>query len=117
MGLPLMSQSALSPEQRRLYDNGIEANFKGFIATDEAGRLIGPVESLAHFPKFGRPVWELVKSLSAAPKLPRPVRKIAILVAERISIPLIHYRTFHAAQRVSFELVPGLSKCGRISLS
>jgi hypothetical protein len=42
---PLMSRSAVSPEQRRLYDdmrNGIEANFKAFIAIDEAGRLIGP---------------------------------------------------------------------------
>jgi hypothetical protein len=35
----------LGPEQRRLYDdmrNAIEANFKGFIAIDEAGRWIGP---------------------------------------------------------------------------
>jgi alkylhydroperoxidase family enzyme len=30
--------------------------------------------------KFGGPVWELVKSLSTAPTLPRPVREIAILV-------------------------------------
>ena len=33
-----------------------------------------------HFPKFGGPVWELVKALSSSPKLPRPVREIAILV-------------------------------------
>ena len=83
MRLPLMSPSALSSEQRRLYDEmckGIEANFKGFTAIDDSGRLIGPWNPWLHFPKFGRPVWELVKSLSSSPKLPRPVREIAILV-------------------------------------
>jgi alkylhydroperoxidase family enzyme len=60
--------------------SGIEANFKGFTAIDDAGRLIGPWNPWLHFPKFGEPVWELVKSLSAASKLPRPVREIAILV-------------------------------------
>jgi 4-carboxymuconolactone decarboxylase len=83
MRLPLMSPSALSPEQRRLYDdmrNGIQANFKAFIAIDEAGRLIGPWNPWLHFAKFGEPVWELVKSFSTGPKLPQPVREIAILV-------------------------------------
>jgi hypothetical protein len=78
-----MSPSALNSEQRPLYDDmrkGIEANFKGFTAIDEAGRLIGPWNPWLHFPKFGGPVWELVKSLSSSPKLPRPVREIAILV-------------------------------------
>jgi 4-carboxymuconolactone decarboxylase len=83
MRLPLMSPSALSSEQRRLYDNmreGIEANFKGFIAIDDSGRLIGPWNPWLRFSKFGGPVWELVKALSSSPKLPRPVREIAILV-------------------------------------
>ena len=83
MRLPLMSPSALSSEQRPLYDDmrkGIEANFKGFTAIDDAGRLIGPWNPWLHFPKFGGPVWELVKALSSSPKLPRPVREIAILV-------------------------------------
>ena len=83
MRLPLMSPSALSSEQRQLYDDmrtGIEASFKGFTAIDDAGRLIGPWNPWLHFPKFGGPVWELVKSLSNSPKLPRPVREIAILV-------------------------------------
>jgi len=83
MRLPLMSLSALKSDQRRLYDDmrqGIEANFKGFTAIDDAGRLIGPWNPWLHFPKFGGPVWELVKSLSSSPKLPRPVREIAILV-------------------------------------
>jgi 4-carboxymuconolactone decarboxylase len=83
MRLPLLSPSALSAEQQKLYDDmrkGIETNFKGFTAIDGTGRLIGPWNPWLHFPKFGGPVWELVKSLSSSPKLPRPVREIAILV-------------------------------------
>ena len=83
MRLPLIPPTDLDAEQRRLYDdmrNGIEANFKGFTAIDDGGRLIGPWNPWLHFPKFGGPVWELVKALSTAPKLPRPVREIAILV-------------------------------------
>ena len=52
---------------------GIEANFKGFTAIDDAGRLIGPWNPWLHFRKFGGPP-------SSSPKLPRPVREIAILV-------------------------------------
>jgi 4-carboxymuconolactone decarboxylase len=83
MRLPLTSPSALSPEQRPLYDDmrkGIEQNFKGFTAIDDSGRVIGPWNPWLHFPKFGQPVWELVKSLSTRPRLSRPVREIAILV-------------------------------------
>lgn len=78
-----MSPSALNSEQRRLYDDmrkGIETNFKGFTAIDDSGRLIGPWNPWLRFAKFGGPVWELVKALSSSPKLPRPVREIAILV-------------------------------------
>src|SRR5258708_20120495 len=83
MRLPLFSPSELSSEQRPLYDDmrkGIEANFKGFIAINGAGQLIGPWNPWIRFPKFGGPVWELVKSLSTAPTLPRPDREIPILV-------------------------------------
>ena len=59
---------------------GIEANFKGFTAIDDAGRLIGPSKPWLYFRKFRGPVWELVKAPSSSPKLPRPVREIAILV-------------------------------------
>jgi 4-carboxymuconolactone decarboxylase len=83
MRLSLLSSSDLSAEQRLLYKdmrNGIETNFKGFTAIDETGALIGPWNPWLRFPKFGGPIWELVKALSASPKLPRPVREIAILV-------------------------------------
>jgi 4-carboxymuconolactone decarboxylase len=83
MRLPLLPPSELSPEQRPLYDDmrkGIETNFKGFTAISETGALIGPWNPWLRFPKFGGPVWELVKALSSSPKLPRPVREVAILV-------------------------------------
>jgi 4-carboxymuconolactone decarboxylase len=83
MRLPLLSPSELTQEQRPLYDDmreGIEASFKGFIAINATRELIGPWNPWIRFPKFGGPVWELVKSLSLAPTLPRPVREIAILV-------------------------------------
>ena len=83
MRLPLLDPSALSPEQRPLYDDmrkGIETNFKGFTAIAKSGALIGPWNPWLHFAKFGGPVWELVKALSSSPSLPRPIREIAILV-------------------------------------
>jgi len=83
MRLPLLAPSKLSPEQRPLYEDmrkGIETNFKGFSAIDKTGALIGPWNPWLRFPKFGGPVWALVKAHSSAPSLPRPVREIAILV-------------------------------------
>jgi 4-carboxymuconolactone decarboxylase len=83
MRLPLLPRSKFSADQRPLYDDmrkGIETNFKGFIAIDNAGQLIGPWNPWIRYPKFGGPVWELVKALSTAPALPKPVREVAILV-------------------------------------
>ncbi|MFM0158560.1 carboxymuconolactone decarboxylase family protein [Paraburkholderia sediminicola] len=79
--LPLLPYSELHPEQRPLHEDmrkGIETSFKGFTTIDAAGKLIGPWNPGLHFPKFGGPVWKLVKSLSSSPSLPRPVREIAI---------------------------------------
>ncbi len=84
MRLPLMDAKKLSPECRPLYEDmkkGIETNFKGFTAIKDDGTLIGPWNPWLRYPKFGKPVWELVKALSSAPSLPRPVREVAILVA------------------------------------
>src|SRR3984893_1367053 len=83
MRLPLLSSSDMSPEQRVLYKDmgdGIKTTFKCFTTIDETGTLIGPWNPWLRFPKFGGPIWELVKALSTSPKLPRPVREIAILV-------------------------------------
>jgi 4-carboxymuconolactone decarboxylase len=83
MRLPLLPPARLDPECRPLYDDmrkGIETSFKGFTAINDAGELIGPWNPWLHFPKFGAPVWNLVKALSASPTLPRPIREVAILV-------------------------------------
>jgi len=83
MRLPLIDPANLTPEQKPLYadmKNGIETNFKGFQAVDADGTLIGPWNPWLHYPKIGGVVWELVKALSTAPTLPKPVREIAILV-------------------------------------
>lgn len=83
MRLPLIHPTELTDEQRPLYQDmkqGIENNFKGFKAIADDGSLIGPWNPWLHFPKFGGPVWELVKALSSSPKLPRNVREVAILV-------------------------------------
>ncbi|HEY2184363.1 MAG TPA: carboxymuconolactone decarboxylase family protein [Xanthobacteraceae bacterium] len=83
MRLPLLSSSELNPDQRTLYQDmraGIEQNFKGFKAINKDGALIGPWNPWLKFPKFGGPVWALVKALSMSPTLPRAIREIAILV-------------------------------------
>jgi 4-carboxymuconolactone decarboxylase len=83
MRLPLIPPAKLTPEQQPLYDDmrrGIEQNFKGFQAIAPTGELIGPWNPWLHFPKFGKPVWELVKALATAPSLPKAVREVAILV-------------------------------------
>ncbi len=83
MRLPLLDLSEMSPEQSALYKDmraGINNNFKGFQAVCDDGRLIGPWNPWIRFAKFGGPVWELTKILSTNPKLPRPVREVAILV-------------------------------------
>src|SRR3954467_11779384 len=83
MRLPLVAPPNLSSEQRELYDDmrqGIESNFKGFEAINSDGALIGPWNPWLNYPKFGGPIWELVKVLSTSPTLPRPVREVSILV-------------------------------------
>jgi alkylhydroperoxidase family enzyme len=59
---------------------GIEKSFQGFKSIAENGALIGPWNPWLHEPKFGKPIWELTKALSASPSLPKPVREVAILV-------------------------------------
>src|SRR4051794_30765256 len=83
MRLKLINPADLTAEQKPLYadmKSGIEASFKGFQAIGDDGTLIGPWNPWLQFPKIGGPMWELVKALSNAPTLPRPVREVAILV-------------------------------------
>lgn len=83
MRLNVISPSKLSAEQKPLYQDmrqGIETNFKGFVAIDGDGTLVGPWNPWLRFARYGGPLWQLVKALSTSPTLPRPVRKVAILV-------------------------------------
>ncbi|MDQ4148364.1 MAG: carboxymuconolactone decarboxylase family protein [Pseudomonadota bacterium] len=83
MRLPVIAPADLSPEQGSLYEDmraGIEKNSQGFRAISETGALIGPWNPWLHEPRFGKPIWDLVKALPTSPSLPRPVREVAILV-------------------------------------
>ena len=83
MRLEVIEPRQLTAEQKPLYRDmkeGIEATFKGIKAIRKNGALIGPWNPWISFPHIGRPMWELVKALAVNPKLPRPVREIAILV-------------------------------------
>src|SRR5262245_21553770 len=85
MRLPLIAPTDLSAEQRPIYEDmraGIEKSFQGFKSIAENGALMGPWNPWLHEPKFGKPIWELTKALSASPSLPKPVREVAILVTE-----------------------------------
>jgi alkylhydroperoxidase family enzyme len=59
---------------------GIEAHFKGFINIRDDGALLGPWNPWIREPRFGKPVWELVKAVASNPLLPAAVREVAILV-------------------------------------
>jgi alkylhydroperoxidase family enzyme len=83
MRMPVILPAELTPEQKPLYDDmraGIAQNFKGFTAIGDDGALLGPFNPWLHEPKFGHPIWELVKAISTSPALPKPIREVAILV-------------------------------------
>ncbi len=83
MRIPLTSPTDLTAEQTPLYADmrkGIESNFNAFKAIDDNGALIGPWNPWLRYPKFGGPIWDLVKAMSMSPTLPKTVREIAILV-------------------------------------
>ena len=82
MRLAAISPDELDAEQKPLYDDmsqGIQTDFKGFVNVREDGALLGPWNPWIRQPKFGKPVWELVKTMVAEPSLPAPVREVAIL--------------------------------------
>ncbi|MGY3405936.1 4-carboxymuconolactone decarboxylase [Bradyrhizobium sp. GM5.1] len=83
MRLPILDPKDLSAEQKPLYDDmraGIKDHFKGFVNMRDDGALLGPWNPWIREPRFGKPVWELVKAIAANPLLPAPVREVAILV-------------------------------------
>lgn len=83
MRLPIIPVNELAAEQKPLYDDmrqGITANFQGFVNVRDDGALLGPWNPWLREPKFGKPVWDLVKTMVSQPSLPAAVREVAILV-------------------------------------
>ena len=83
MRIPFIPPSELTAAQRPVYEDmkaGIEGHFKGFKTIADNGALMGPWNPMIHYPSFGKPVWDLIKSISFDAKLPKPVREVAILV-------------------------------------
>jgi 4-carboxymuconolactone decarboxylase len=83
MRLPIIPPAELNAEQKPLYEDmkqGIAASFQGFASIRDDGALLGPWNPWIHEPKFGKPVWDLVKAIASKPSLPGPVREVAILV-------------------------------------
>jgi 4-carboxymuconolactone decarboxylase len=83
MRLPTIPPERLTAEQRSFYDDmsaEIAKDFQGFKSFGEKGELIGPFNPWLQEPKFGKPIWELVKASSTSPALPKPIREVAILV-------------------------------------
>jgi alkylhydroperoxidase family enzyme len=81
--LPILDPKDLSAEQKPLYDDmraGIKDHFKGFVNMRDDGALLGPWNPWIREPRFGKPVWDLVKAIASNPLLPAPVREVAILV-------------------------------------
>nr|WP_249141968.1 carboxymuconolactone decarboxylase family protein [Bradyrhizobium diazoefficiens] len=73
----------MTDEQKPLYADmraGITDHFKGFVNMRDDGALLGPWNPWLREPRFGKPVWDLVKAIASNPLLPAAVREVAILV-------------------------------------
>lgn len=76
MRIPILDPKQLSDEQKPLYADmqaGIKDHFKGFVNMRDDGALLGPWNPWIREPRFGKPVWELVKAIASNPLLPAPV--------------------------------------------
>jgi 4-carboxymuconolactone decarboxylase len=81
--LSVHSPATLNAEQKPLYEDmlkGINSYFGALVNVRSDGALLGPWIPWLHAPKFGKPIWELLKTLVAGSSLTPAVREIAILV-------------------------------------
>jgi 4-carboxymuconolactone decarboxylase len=79
MRVPLIKPADLTEQQKLLYEDmkqGIAANFQGFTNTGTDGALLGPWNPWLHEPKFGKPVWELVRWCQSLRCLPVSVKSL-----------------------------------------
>ena|SRR5271170_4293929 len=102
MRLPLLPPSSLSDDQRALYDDimgVVNESFGSFVSMRQDGALIGPFNSMLHFPEFGRAAWAFNKTMYSHTTLPKSVLQVAVLVtATRLSARYQIYGHEHLAE-------------------
>src|SRR3954454_24118450 len=108
MRLPLIPPSALTDEQKPLYDDmrqGIASNFNVFKTIADNGALMGPWNPWLHEPAIGKAIWELTLAMTANASLPDNVRQIAILVVgARFDAAYEIYAHIAVAERENMKL-------------
>ena len=104
MRLPAVNPQKLTPQQHELYVDmrrGLEVILKEVASLMKEGDLPGPCIAWLAFPSFGAPAWTMAKSMFRAPRLPAPVREIALLVTGA---------KFHAAYGLFAHVMVGESR-------
>jgi 4-carboxymuconolactone decarboxylase len=82
MRLNTLSPETLSPGLRHVHDEiaQLVGRSQGqVVMLDEQGALTGPFPAMLHFPQFGIPALEFLRSLDAHTRLDKAVREVAIL--------------------------------------
>ncbi len=73
----------LSPEQRVLFDEIeqlTEGKDRGFTMARADGAMLGPYNSMLHFPQYGSAAWAMNTALTKHTTLTKPVHELVILV-------------------------------------
>jgi 4-carboxymuconolactone decarboxylase len=82
MRLPPLPPETLSPELRYVHDEiaHLVGRSQGPVnMLDTQGALIGPFPAMLHFPQFGIPALEFLRSLDSKASLDKRVREVAIV--------------------------------------
>jgi 4-carboxymuconolactone decarboxylase len=83
MRFPPIHPSALTPDQKELYDDmhaGIATGFNSFRTSLDDGSMIGPWNASLHHPTIGKAFWQLTKAINSLGNLPANAKEVAILV-------------------------------------
>jgi 4-carboxymuconolactone decarboxylase len=82
MRLQPLPPETLSPELRYVHDEIAKLVIRSqgqVVMTDSKGALTGPFTPMLHFPQFGVPALNFLRSLDNNARLDKPVREVAIL--------------------------------------
>jgi len=83
MRLPPIPPTALSAEQKLLYDDmraGVSSKYSSFTTMRSDGAFLGPWSAWLHDPELGTALWSATKGMTRFRHLPEMVRQIVILV-------------------------------------